>query len=63
MPLGDVSSEQLGNAYKKEIDLKVKERILLVIRVRIDGQQASKVAEKQNCTNQGGRGIQVVRPI
>lgn len=47
MHLGDVSSEQLNNAYKKEIDLNVKERILLVRRVRIDGQEASKVAERE----------------
>ena len=47
MPLGDVSSEQLNNAYKKEIDSDVKERILLVRRVRIDGQEASKVAERE----------------
>jgi transposase len=44
--LGGISSEQLNNAYKKEIDSDVKERILLVRRVRIDGHQASnKVAE------------------
>jgi transposase len=45
--LSDVSSEQLNNAYKKEIDSNVKERILLVRRVRIDGQEASKVAERE----------------
>ena len=32
---------------KKEIDSDVKERILLVRRVRIDGQQASKVSERE----------------
>ena len=47
MPLGDVSSEQLTNAYKKEIDSNVKERILLVRRVRINDQEASKVAERE----------------
>ncbi|HEY6535591.1 MAG TPA: helix-turn-helix domain-containing protein [Candidatus Nitrosocosmicus sp.] len=48
MPLGDVSSEQLNNAYKNEIDSDVKERILLVRHVRIDGQkEASKVTEKE----------------
>ena len=48
LSLADVSSEQLNNAYKKEIDSDVKERILLVRRVRIDGQQASnKVAERE----------------
>jgi transposase len=48
LPLGDVPSEErLNNAYKKEIDSDVKERILLVRRVRIDGQQASKVAERE----------------
>jgi len=46
LPLGDVSSEeQFNNAYKKETDSDVKERILLIRRVRIDGKQASKVAE------------------
>ena len=40
-----VSSEQLNNAYRKETDADVKERILLVRRVRIDGLEASKVAE------------------
>lgn len=48
MPLGDVPSEErLNNAYRKEIDSDVKERILLVRRVRFDGQQASKVAERE----------------
>jgi|1186.fasta_scaffold1273153_1 transposase len=47
LSLDDVSSEQLNNAYKKEIDSDVKERILLVRRVRIDGQEASKVAERE----------------
>ena len=42
-----VSSEQLNNAYRKETDAGVKERILLVRRVRIDGLEASKVAEKE----------------
>ncbi len=38
----------MNNAYKKEIDSNVKERILLVRRVRIDGQEeASKVAERE----------------
>jgi hypothetical protein len=56
LPLGDVSSEQLNNAYKKEIDSDVKERILLIRRVRIDSQkEASKVAKKENYTNQDGR--------
>ena len=40
-----VSSEQLNNAYRKETYAGVKERILLVRRVRIDGLEASKVAE------------------
>ncbi|HEY6537390.1 MAG TPA: leucine zipper domain-containing protein [Candidatus Nitrosocosmicus sp.] len=48
MPLGDVSPEQLNNLYKKEKDSDVKERILLVRRVRIDGQkEACKVAERE----------------
>lgn len=47
MPLGDVSSEQLNNAYKNEIDSDVKERILLIRRVRINDQNASKVAERE----------------
>jgi len=37
----------LNNDYKKEINTDVKERILLVIRVRIDGQEASKVTERE----------------
>ena len=41
------SSEQLNNAYRKETDAGVKERILLVRRVRIDGLEASKVAERE----------------
>ncbi len=43
----DVFPEQLDNAYKKETDADVKERILLVRRVRIDGHEASKVAERE----------------
>ncbi len=38
----------MNNAYKKETDSNVKERILLVRRVRIDSQEeASKVAERE----------------
>jgi hypothetical protein len=57
LSFGDVSTEQqLNNAYKKEIDSDVKERILLIRRVRIDSQkEASKVAKKENYTNQDGR--------
>jgi transposase len=43
----DVYPEQLNNAYKKETDADVKERILLVRRVRIEGHEASKIAEKE----------------
>ena len=43
--LVDASPEQLNRAYKMETDADVKERILLVRRVRIDGLEASKVAE------------------
>mgnify|MGYP006198563731 CR=1 FL=1 len=37
----------LNNAYKKEKDSNVKERILLVRRVKIDKQEASSVAENE----------------
>ena len=48
MPTSGISSEEINNAYKKEIDSDIKERILLVRRVRFDGQQeASKVAERE----------------
>ena len=43
----DASSEKLDMAYRMETDADVKERILLVRRVRIDGLEASKVAEKE----------------
>ena len=43
----DASPEQLDRAYKMETDADVKERILLVRRVRIDSMEASKVAEKE----------------
>ncbi|MER5175707.1 MAG: helix-turn-helix domain-containing protein [Candidatus Nitrosocosmicus sp.] len=43
----DVSLEQLNNAYRKETDADIKERILLVRRVRIDGYEASKIAERE----------------
>ena len=49
-----VSSEQLNNAYRKETDAGVKERILLVRRVRIGGLEASKVAEKELINPGGG---------
>jgi Homeodomain-like domain-containing protein len=42
-----VSHEQLNRTYKKETESDVKERILLVRRVRFDGIDASKVAEKE----------------
>ena len=44
----DASPEQLNRACKMETDADVKERILLVRRVRIDGLKASKVAEKKS---------------
>ena len=43
----DASPEQLNRAYKMETDADVKERILLVRRVRVDGLEASKVAERE----------------
>jgi putative transposase len=42
-----VSYTQLNSTYKKETESDVKERILLVRRVRFDGLEASKVAEKE----------------
>jgi hypothetical protein len=42
-----VSSEQINNTYGKEIDAYVKERILLVRRVRIEGHEVSKIAERE----------------
>jgi len=45
--LVDASPEQLNRAYKMETDADVKERILLVRHVRIDGLEASKVAERE----------------
>ena len=47
MPTLGISSEQINDAYKKEINADVKERILHVRRVRIDGHEASKVAERE----------------
>ena len=49
MPTSGISSEEINNAYKKEIDSDIKERILLVRRVRFDGQQEAfnKVAETE----------------
>ena len=47
MPNLGITSKQINNAYKKEIDSHVKERILIVRRVRIDGQEASKIAERE----------------
>ena len=43
----DASPEQLDMAYRVETDAGVKERILLVRRVRVDGLEASKVAERE----------------
>jgi len=45
--VADASPEQLNRAYRMETDADVKERILLVRRVRVDGLEASKVAEKE----------------
>ena len=42
-----LSVEQLNSAYKKETDANIKERILLMRRVKLDGMEASKVAEKE----------------
>jgi transposase len=45
--IDDVYLEQLNNAYRKETDADVKERILLVRRVRIEGHEASNIAERE----------------
>jgi putative transposase len=42
-----LSNIVLNNAYKKEKDINVKERILLVRRVKIDKQEAASVAENE----------------
>ena len=42
-----INTTVLNNAYKKEKDSNVKERILLVKRVRYDKQEASAVAENE----------------
>jgi hypothetical protein len=47
LPALGVSSEQINNAYRKEIDADVKERILFVRSVRIEGQEASKITERE----------------
>jgi hypothetical protein len=40
-----ISPEKLNKTYRKETDANVKERILLVRQVRIDDQEAFKVAK------------------
>ena len=40
-----ISHKQLNSAYRKETDAVIKERILLVKRVRYDKNEASNVAE------------------
>lgn len=47
MAINEASPEQLNNEYRKETDADVKERILLVRRVRIEGHEASKIAERE----------------
>ena len=42
-----INAAVLDSAYKKEKDANIKERILLVRRVRIDKQKASLVAESE----------------
>jgi putative transposase len=42
-----LSNIVLNNAYKKEKDINVKERILLVKRVKVDKQEAASVAENE----------------
>jgi len=39
------SGEQLDYAYRHELDANIRERILLLRRVRIDNQEAASVAE------------------
>lgn len=45
-----VSSEQLNNAYRRETNEDIKERILLVRYVIIDGHQVSKVVTERELT-------------
>ena len=47
MAVIDVSSEQINKTYRKETNADVKERILLVRRVRIEGHEASKTASEE----------------
>ncbi len=42
-----VSLDQLNSAYNKETDVDIKERLLLVKRVRFDDLESSKVSEKE----------------
>lgn len=47
MSINTTTNTVLNNAYRKEKDSNVKERILLVRRVKIDKQEASSVAENE----------------
>ncbi|MER5176231.1 MAG: helix-turn-helix domain-containing protein, partial [Candidatus Nitrosocosmicus sp.] len=46
-----MTKTKLGNLYKKENDPKVKERLLLVIRVREDRQVPFRVVKQLNRSN------------
>ncbi|MER5192167.1 MAG: helix-turn-helix domain-containing protein, partial [Candidatus Nitrosocosmicus sp.] len=46
-----LTKTKLGNLYKKENDPKVKERLLLVIRVREDRQVPFRVVKQLNRSN------------
>ena len=51
MPLSWTNKARLVNLYKKENDPKVKERLLLVIRVREDGQVPFRVVKEMHRSN------------
>ena len=54
--------EQLSSAYKKETDADVKERLLLMRRVKLEGMGASKVAEKE-LSRTRWRALQVAKEV
>ena len=58
-----ISAVVLKTAYRNEKDAHVRERILLVTRVRTDKEEASSVAEKEFHRSRWWMGLQMAQEI
>jgi hypothetical protein len=58
-----LSAQQLDYTYRHESDANVRERIFLVRRVRVDGEEATSVAELELHRSSERMGLQVAEKV